>query len=250
MKKSIDMERIIIKSTRMPDFDKMGELELVRKRADYRVKLGVLRREFPSFLIPDFDEDTDLKIVHTQFDRYVCQIKTENSVGTYKTYLVVFWLVLELGLVKGLGLKFSGFVKNQVKSMHRYDTLLSELGEKGNIGFGEGWPVEVRLGLLCLFQAVVFLILQYLSNWVSPGLATIIQNLISGFMAKEEPAAGVEGEEDPTDIPARGGGGGGLADMLGGLDIGGLVVGLLGGGGRGGATKKKARANRRPAFAE
>ena len=71
--------------------------------------------------------------------------------------------------------------------MNNYDQMLIELGEKSHGGIGSGWPVEIRLLMLTLFNALIFIMIKYLSNWAGPELGSIIQSAINGLMTRNNP---------------------------------------------------------------
>jgi len=82
------------------------------------------------------------------------------------------------------GLQASGFTMSRINNMQKYELLLIELGETyGVSGFGQGYPVEVRIILLSLGDLVMFLVLKYCSNMLGgPGVLQNVMNVINGML--------------------------------------------------------------------
>jgi hypothetical protein len=72
---------------------------------------------------------------------------------------------------------------SQLKRMHQYDSLLIELGEKWLVEGGSNWPVEARLLMTATFNAVIFLGVKSLCNWMGvEGLSDTIQNFLDSMI--------------------------------------------------------------------
>ncbi len=90
-------------------------------------------------------------------DIIVKQLSVDSSVETYKNYLVGGFMVCEMVFGR-IGFDMEGFTQQQLLSMNSYEKLLLELGEKTYTPAGmDKWPVEVRLALAILFNAVWFI---------------------------------------------------------------------------------------------
>lgn len=117
------------------------------------------------------------------YERYVRQIKVSQESGQYKVYMVVFLMVIEVIGVKFLKLNMSGYTMSQLKIINRYDALFIELGEKWLVSGGSNWPVEARIIMMMLFNAVIFLVVRYLCSWMgAEGLADTLQGMIDSML--------------------------------------------------------------------
>ena len=236
----------------MPDYAAMSEEEEARWRADFNIKLGILREAYSNFDIPTFDKNTSLEVIHQHYERYVQQIHIDNSVGNYKVYLLILFASIELFCVKILGLDMGGYCINQLTMMNKYERLLVELGEKSSVSIGSEWPVEARLCGLALFNAIVFLVVRLFASYLGDGLGPVLQKIVNSFLTKDDAtehikkAQGIspdkeEYSEGVPEAPSKGGGFD-LSSLIGGLS------GMLGGGG--GGSKPAQKASRRPVFRE
>ena len=235
----------------MPDYQAMGEEEKARWRADFRVKIGILREAYSGFDIPSFDDSIPLEVIHQHYERYVQQVHIDNSVGNYKVYLLVLFAGIELFCVKILGLDMGGYCINQLTMMNKYERLLVELGEKSSVSVGSEWPVEARICGLALFNALVFLVIRLFASYLGDGLGSVLQSIVNAFLTKEDAsehikkAQGIspdkeEYSEGNVPPPPEKGGGFDLSSLIGGLS------GMLGGNN----NKSKSKASRRPEFSE
>ena len=84
----------------------MSPSEQARWHADFNVKFGLLRSAYSEFNIPFFDESVGLDIKHQHYERYLRQIHIDNSLGTYKVYLLILFGAIELFCIKILGMNF------------------------------------------------------------------------------------------------------------------------------------------------
>ena len=247
--------------------------ERARARADFRVKMGILRTAYPRFNIPDFSEDTPLEEIHAQYERYVRQIYIDGNVDQYKGYLIILWLIIEVMCVRLLGLDLGGFTTSQMSIMNRYDRLLIELGEKDQGPTASTWPVEARIVILSLFNAFLFLIVKVVGSYLGNGMARMAQNFITGLLSGNNTQdlindlnraqANAEGNNTnavTTSAPVTGnntmGGGFDLTSIIStvaSVVTGGLNNGNSGGGtntGSHGAAPTRPRAARRPLHTE
>lgn len=200
-----------------PDYESMSPAEKRRHREDFRIKFGILRENFPTYEIPDFEEDISLEEIHVAYDRYVKNIHAHNGASEYMGYLAISWLALEFICTKFLGLPASGFTMSQLRSMSRYKRMLIELGEKNYGGEGSGWPVEIRIIFISLVNAAVFIVIKFFANYLGGGeaMANTIMDLISGFIngSGDGQTPGHNPDGTAADVPEMSGDG--LMGMLG-----------------------------------
>ena len=232
----------------IPNYGNMSEVEKARWHADFNIKFGILREAYPQFNIPHYDDTVSLSVKHNHYERYVRQIHVDNSVGTYKFYLMLLFIGIELFCVKILGLDFGGYTINQLTMLNKYERLLIELGEKSYSSTGSSWPVEVRIVMMSLFNALVFLVVKLAAAYM-PVLGDFIQQIVNSFMTQEDPSdlikkaqkAAMHGGNQPEGVPN-------VPEKAGGFDFGSLLNGI--GGLFGGPKPKKGRASRTPTFTE
>jgi len=160
-----------------------------KTRADYRVKFSILREAYPQMDIPEPDEAKSIPEIEAEYKEYVKRILIDSSVEQNKVYLLILWLVIELAGARLMRLPFSGYTMNQFKYMNKYQMLLIELGESAaSAGVGSGWPVEVRILALALFNGVIFILVKMLADKVGDGMAEQLSELISNFLTENRGA--------------------------------------------------------------
>jgi hypothetical protein len=242
-----------------PDYSTMTAEQKARARADFNIKFGLLRSAIgDKYAIPEFDEDEDLDVIWATYDRYLKQIYIDRSSDEYKIYLLVFFVGFELFGTKVLGLDFSGYALNQLTCMARYEKLLLELGEQSYSSLGANWPVPIRILLLALFNAVVFILFKYLTSYFGEEAANTIKSYASSFLSgKSTPEMPVPKGDAGVAAPPQADNGGFNLGQLGGLlgGLGGGLGGLFGGNnGQANAAGNNAgarpRASRRPTYQE
>ena len=166
-----------------PDYSKLTRDQYIYIRSEFKVKFGILRSTYPQWNVIEPHDSLTLDQVHDLYDHYIKQILISRETGNYKTYMVIFLMVIEVIGVKFLKLNMSGYTMSQLKIMNRYDSLFMELGEKWLVSGGSNWPVEVRIVMMMLFNAVIFLVVRYLCSWMGmDGLSDTLQNLIDGML--------------------------------------------------------------------
>jgi hypothetical protein len=166
-----------------PDYSKLTREQYIYIRSEFKVKFGILRSTYPQWNVIEPHDSLTLDQVHDLYDHYIKQILISRETGNYKTYMVIFLMVIEVIGVKFLKLNMSGYTMSQLKIMNRYDSLFMELGEKWLVSGGSNWPVEVRIVMMMLFNAVIFLVVRYLCSWMGmDGLSDTLQNMIDGML--------------------------------------------------------------------
>ena len=232
-----------------PDFNRLTDEQKLYVKTEYKVKFGILRANYPQWSIPEIQDNLPLEQIHDIYEFYIRQIMISKETGNYKVYLVVFFMIVEVIGVKILKLNMSGYTMSQLKRMHQYDQLLTELGEKWLISGGSNWPVEARILLTATFNGVIFLGVKYLCNWMGvEGLSDTIQNFFDSMINGPEngvnnpqqqsyigPAAPSQPAPAPTDSSAAPQGNplDGIAGVFGNLFGGNKSTGNSGGGGGG-----------------
>jgi hypothetical protein len=195
------------------------------KHVFWKTKLQTLRMRFRDITIPK--EIADLhwrevrKIYYMQLDR----VSINKNVDSYKLIMIVMFFILEYIGTRFIKVDIAGFSVHSIRSMHRYQQLLIELGEKDYSFIGENWPVEIRLGILVFVNAIIFVIAKMIFKYTGQDMSEEFFKLYNNL--------GNETVEIPDDVgmDAPGPGGGGDNGMMGIL---GNILGAFGGGGGGG----------------
>ena len=173
----------------VPNYSTMTLEEQVQHRANFRTRFGILRTAWPNYYIPDVPDSMPLEQVHAQYDVYIRHIHISSSVDKYKVYLVIMWLLIELFCTK-IGLKVGGYTLSQMRAMNKYEQLLIELGEtkyKVDVVTGvaseqSDWPIEARIFFTALVNAVTFIIIKMVADYIGEGMADTIVNAIASYV--------------------------------------------------------------------
>jgi hypothetical protein len=236
-----------------PDYSRLTPEQQLYLKSEFKVKFSILRANYPQWQIIEIHDSFTLDQVHDLYEYYIRQIMVTKESGNYKVYLVVFFMVVEVIGVKILKLNMSGYTMSQLRRMHQYDQLLIELGEKWLVDGGSNWPVEARLLMTATFNAVIFLGVKYLCNWMGvEGLSDTIQNFLdamingpensmnggqqsyitpqNGPLPQSIPKSASQNTASGSEQSTQGNPLDGLANMFGGL-FGGNKAGGAGGGG-------------------
>ena len=166
-----------------PNYATMTPAERAVARIDFRIKFSLLRQSLGNrYPFPEPNYEGDMDILYAEYERYLRQLYIDRSANDYSIYIIILFIVIEFLGTKVLGLPLTGYTINQLSMMHRYERLLIELGEKNYSGMGTGWPVEIRIILLSLFNAFVFLLVTSLCSHMGPEVANLALQWINGFM--------------------------------------------------------------------
>lgn len=148
------------------------------ERQEYIWRYRILRRKYKKRKdIPEYNEHSDLETMKRQYNLLVKELYLDDSVSTYRSYLIGGFMLVEWGSTQMVGIDMTGFTKYQMKSMTQYERLLIELGEKSYDKFGSSWSVEMRLIGFIILQAAVF----YLGKIISARMGTNVSMLFRGM---------------------------------------------------------------------
>lgn len=154
-------------------------------RADYRVKFSILREAYPKMEIPEPSTNQSVDEIDAMYREYAKRIHVDSSVEQNKVFLLILWLLIEIVGCRMLRLPFSGYTLNQFKYMNKYQMLLIELGDKSHeSSMVDGWPVEIRIGAMALFNGVIFILVKLLSDKVGLDMAEQLRELIGNFLTQ------------------------------------------------------------------
>ena len=220
-----------------PDYGSMSRDEQSKYMNEFLVKLNILKRSHPEFGFQDFPEGMLLTEIHDRYASYVKQVVISLNCSQWRFYLIVGFLALEAFGTKVLGLNMKDYTMSQLATINKYDSLLTEIGEKYYIAGSSAWSPEVKLLFMGASSAVVFIIIKYLTTYIGgESMAPTLQRAIEGIMngsfsgnsANSLPSSvpappGMQQTEtsQQSNVPVQPGGG---------LDIMGMLSGFLGGG--------------------
>ena len=165
-----------------PNYSLMSPEQQTEMHTQFRVKFGILRSSNTDLVVVDPPENATLDQKHDMYEAYIKQIIIKMNCTQWKVYLVISFLVIEVFVIKVLGLNASGYTKSQLRIINRYDQMLAELGEKYYVSGVSSYPVEVRLAGLALMNAVVFIGVKYLAGYLGEGMAETIQDGIDNLL--------------------------------------------------------------------
>ena len=140
-------------------------------------KFDLLRKSYPVSSIPDYSIHTDLHTMQKAYGDCVRRLSLDSSVESYKTYLVYGFMGVEFILGNFLGFEMHGFTQQQIVSMHSYEKLLIELGEKSYVPSGSSWPVELRLLFMVIMNAAFFVISKMMMKKTGANLMGMINSM-------------------------------------------------------------------------
>ena len=163
----------------MRDLNQVNRSEQEEEDAKREIlfKFDLLRKSYPASSIPEYTIHTDLGTMEKSYSDSVRRLSLDSSVESYKTYLVYGFMGVEFILGNFLGFDMQGFTQQQIISMHSYEKLLIELGEKSYVPSGSSWPVELRLLFMIIMNAAFFVISKMMMKKTGANLMGMINSM-------------------------------------------------------------------------
>ncbi len=140
-------------------------------------KFDLLRKSYPMASIPEYNIHTDLSLLEKAYDDCVRRLSLDSTVENYKTYLVYGFMGCEFIFGNFLGFDMQGFTQQQLISMHSYEKLLIELGEKSYVPTGSNWPVELRLLFMIIMNAAFFVVSKMMMKKTGANIMGMVNNM-------------------------------------------------------------------------
>ena len=178
------------------------------KKREMLFKFDLLKKSYKDTNLetPDFNIHSDYKTMQHTYDSTLKKLSVDSTVESYKTYLIGGFMVVEYLLGAFFKFDMKGFTQHQMMNMNNYERLLIELGEKSYVPTESDWPVEVRLLVMIIVQAAVFVLGKVIMNRTGSNVLSMFNSLgaMGGGASKKpsEPKRKMRGPEiDLDDIP-------------------------------------------------
>lgn len=161
-----------------------------KEKKEYVWKFDLLRKKYKDSEteIPVYNEHSDLVVMKNKYDTLVKELTIDDSVESYRTYLMFGFVAIEYLCTQWLSVDLSGFTVQQVGMMGKYNKLLVELGEKSRESWTMNLPVEVRIIGMILVQAGIFYLGKIISNKFGNHISDIFRGMTGNPVpVQEEP---------------------------------------------------------------
>uniref|UniRef100_A0A6C0M285 Uncharacterized protein n=1 Tax=viral metagenome TaxID=1070528 RepID=A0A6C0M285_9ZZZZ len=167
------------------------------EREEYLFKFEILRKKNRSADIPVFTRHTPVETMKRSYNSVVRRVHLDSATESYRHYMIAGFLVTEFVCTKWAGIDLTGFAKQQIAIMYKYDQLLIELGEKTYSPTGSKLPVEVRLIGFVILQAGIFYIGKMLMGINGGDGGNPMNAIYTGLMGNQLPQVSAENRPRP-----------------------------------------------------
>lgn len=182
-----------------PDAHLTPEEKEAKEREEYLWRFRILKKQYKNLNIEDYNEHTPLQMMKTTYNRTVREIYMDESVESYRYYLMFSFVAIEYICTQYVGLDMSGFTRHQGQFLPKYDRLLIELGEKSRDSWSSNLPVELRLCGMVLMHAVMF----YLAKIITDKFGDTVADLFKGLMGMPPSQEKEKAPSAPAEEPKR-----------------------------------------------
>lgn len=165
------------------------EERLAKEKEEYIWRFRILKKQYKKATIPDYNEHSDLHQMKMSYERTIKDLTLEDNVESYRTYMIGSFMVMEWVATQWVGFDLNGFTQQQMLMMHKYDRLLTELGERSYNRWGMNLPVEIRLLGFVVLQAGLF----YLGKIIAEKGGSTISELFKSITGQTPGAPSVSG---------------------------------------------------------
>ena len=151
------------------------------KKRELIFKFDLLKKSYPlaAGSIPEYTIHSNLQEMQKTYDMTVRKLSLDSSVESYKTYLIGGFMVVEFVFGNFLGFEMEGFTQQQIISMHSYEKILIEIGEKSYVPTGSKWPVELRLLSVIIMNAGFFIVGKMIMKKTGANLLNMVNSMNS-----------------------------------------------------------------------
>lgn len=153
------------------------------ERQELKWKFKIMKKTYPKLEIPEFHDHSDINTMRRTYEDFKKGIHLDESVGTYRKFLIGAFMAIEFCGTKFAGFDLTGLTKQQMKEMSKYEGLLIELGEKSYSTFGANLPVELKLLGLIVLQTALF----YVGKIIAQKAGDNVFEFFNIFMKASDP---------------------------------------------------------------
>lgn len=134
-----------------------------------------------------FPEGKSLNTIHKHYHEIIKSIYVNMNINKTQVLYILSLMVIEFIFVKWFNIPMAGFTKGELKRMHKYDTLMIELGESMySTGGGEPAPIHQRIMTTLLWNILIFLGIKILTSYIGgEGASDYIREVIEKLFEDE-----------------------------------------------------------------
>lgn len=148
----------------MPNYDAMDDIEQQEARIIFKSKFNELKEMYPERKFDDYDPELPLRIIHTLYERHIAKVSAESNVSLIKMLVPGLFFVIELVAKNVFKIDVGDYTKQQMANMKRYESMISEFGEKWSGAGGFNFPVEIRFLIQALSGLIIVAIIKFVCN--------------------------------------------------------------------------------------